>query len=306
MLNEQPPEVQPPDVKSERRVHPLEREAPPSKMPGSGEEPPRRQVTLHIPSVRPLVTYSLLAVMIAIFVLRAVSPTLDIALLDWGANQRDLVLGQGEIHRLFTSIFLHASIYGAYGQFALQNSLHLIFNAYIIWAAGATIERLFGHVRYALVFILGGLAGSVLSAVLGEGTYSVGASGAVFAILGAEFVYLYQHRKLLGTGGRRQMMGLVQLAVINLLFGLLTNATDAAIRIDNWAHIGGALGGLALGFAIGPIFIVSKHPTIAGHLLAEDINPLRRRWWTLSIYSIVVMVILILARASYFPYVNGA
>jgi rhomboid protease GluP len=293
MLNEQPPDPK-------RRVHPLDRPpAPPSEQP-EGEPPRKQQVTLHIPSVRPLVTYTLLGIMIAVFVIRALSPSLDEALLLWGANSARGVLAEGEIYRLITSMFLHASIYDRFGRFALENSLHLIFNAYMLYIVGSTIERLFGHVRFALVFLLGGLAGSVFSVVLGGGL-SVGASGAVFAILGAQFVYLYQHRKLLGAGGRRQMSGLIQLLAFNLLFGFVANAASASVRIDNWAHIGGALGGIALAFGIAPLYIVRAHPELPGHLIAEDINPLRRRWWVVSAYSVALMLILIVARQAYTP-----
>lgn len=289
MLNEQPPDPK-------RRAHPLDAGAPP---PGGSPPRPKQQVTLHIPSVRPLVTYTLLGIMIGIFILRAFSPELDESLLLWGANQRSAVLGGGEIYRLFSAMFLHAGVYDQFGGFAFEGSLHLIFNAYMIYVVGSNIEKLFGHVRYTLIFLLGGLAGSIASILLGGGGYSVGASGAVFALLGAQFVYLYQHRKLLGVGGRRQMNALIQLLAINLIFGFVTNAAGAAVRIDNWAHIGGALGGLALAFGIAPLFIVRSHPEIPGHLIADDINPLRRRLWAVSAYVVVLMLILIFARQTY-------
>ena len=79
----------------------------------------------------------------------------------------------------------------------------------------------------------------------------------------------------------------------------ITNAAGAAVRIDNWAHIGGALGGLVLAFGIAPLFIVRSHPEIPGHLIADDINPLRRRLWAVSAYVVVLMLILIFARQTY-------
>ncbi len=165
---------------------------------------------LHIPSVRPTVTYALIAINVLIFVIRALSPQLDEQILLWGANNPVAVLQNGEVYRLFTSMFLHASIFDAAGGYALANSLHLIFNMYILYVIGIQVERLFGHVRFTLIYLLGGLAGSVLSAVLSSGNvYSVGASGAVFAIMAAQFVYLYQHRKLLGARGRAQMQSLI-------------------------------------------------------------------------------------------------
>ncbi|MCC6803447.1 MAG: rhomboid family intramembrane serine protease [Anaerolineae bacterium] len=291
MLNDPPPE--------RRKQHPLERDpvAPPSPDP-SGGQPPRPQVILHIPSVRPTVTYAIIALNVIVFLIRATSPQLDDQILVWGANNGRDVVTNGEVYRLLTSMFLHASIYDFRGDFALQNSLHIIFNMYILYVMGTQVERLFGHVRFAAVYLLGGLAGSVLSAVLGsDNSYSVGASGAVFAVIGAEFIYLYQHRKLLGARGRAQMRSLLYLAVINLFFGALTSVAGAGIRVDNWAHLGGLIGGSVLAFAIGPIYIVRSHPEHPNELLGDDINPLKNRYWVLSVYVIILMVILIAARS---------
>lgn len=290
MLNDPPPE--------RRKQHPLERDpAAPQGTPPGGQ-PPRQQVILHIPSVRPTVTYTIIAINVAIFLIRAISPDLNDQIFLWGANHGSDVIVNGEVYRLLTSMFLHASIYDFRGVFVPANSLHLIFNMYILYAIGTQVERLFGHVRFTAIYLLGGLAGSVLSAALGGGdSYSVGASGAVFAVIGAQFVYLYQHRKLLGTRGRAQMRSLAYLAAINLLFGAFTGLGGAAIVVDNWAHLGGLIGGLVLTWAIGPIYILSQHPEHPGELLGEDINPLKNRYWVLSIYTIALMAILIVARA---------
>lgn len=296
MLNEQPPDPK-------RRVHPLERT--PNRPPGEGgpagqNGQPRQQVTLHIPSARPLVTYAFLGIMIAVFIIRALSPTLDEQILLWGIKGDDFVLGQGEIYRLVTAMFLHTGIYTPYGTWALEGSLHLIFNGYMLFTIGASIERLFGHARFAAIFLLGGLAGSVFSLLI-EGGYGLGASGAIFALLGAELVYLYQHRKLLGARGRRQLRGVLTLLAFNVIFGFVGNAAGAAVQMGNWAHIGGFLGGLVLAVGIAPLFIVRSHPEIRGHLIAEDINPLKRRWWVISAYSVALMLILIVARQTYTP-----
>lgn len=289
MLNDPPPE--------QRKRHPLERD-PVAPTPPPDGQPPRQQVILHIPSVRPTVTYAIIAINVIVFLIRLTSPQLDEQILVWGANNGPDVVTNGEVYRLLTSMFLHASIFDFRGQFALQNSLHIIFNMYILYVIGTQVERLFGHVRFAAVYLLGGLAGSVLSAVLGaDNSFSVGASGAVFAVIGAEFVYLYQHRKLLGMRGRTQMRSLVYLAVINLFFGALTGVAGAGILVDNWAHLGGLIGGLVLAFAIGPIYIVRSHPEHPNELLGDDINPLKNRYWVLSVYVIVLMAILIAARS---------
>jgi rhomboid protease GluP len=287
MLNNPPPE--------KRRVHPLE-DTPPAAPSDPGAPQQRHPVTLHIPSVRPTVTYALLAINIAVFVVRALSPSLDSELFAWGANHQADVLANGQFYRLFTSMFLHASIYDVFGRFVFQNSLHLIFNCYILYQVGTSLERLFGHVRFALIYILGGLAGSVASAVLGDPrSYSVGASGAVFAVLGAELIYLYQHRKLLGARGRAQLQSVIVFMLINFAFGALSSLGQG-MRVDNWAHLGGVLGGAALAWFIGPIFIVRRHPEHPDALLGEDINPLKNKYWAVSVFGAALLVVLIVAR----------
>jgi rhomboid protease GluP len=291
MLNDPPPE--------RRKSHPLERE--PARPPAAPDgQPPRQQVILHIPSVRPIVTYTIIAINVAIFLIRATSPRLDAQILDWGANNSTLVLANGEIYRLLTSMFLHLGIFAnQFGTYALENAAHLLFNMYALYIIGRQIERLFGHVRFTLIYLLGGLGGSVLSVALSAAnSYSVGASGAVFAIFAAEFVYLFQHRKLLGPAGRAQMQSLIFIAIANFLVGFLTVVGGAAVQVDNWAHLGGLIGGLALTWMIGPLFIVRRHPEHPHELLGEVINPLRNRYWVLSVYIVALMVILFIARST--------
>lgn len=290
MLNNPPPE--------KRRVHPLEADRPTSPQPSPDQPPPqqRHPVTLIIPSVKPKVTYALLAINVAVFIIRALSQSLDEQFFLWGANNQTAVLVDGEFYRLFSSMFLHASIFGPRGGFALENSLHLIFNCYILYQVGTSLERLFGHTRFMLIYLLGGLAGSVASILLGgPQSYSVGASGAVFAILGAELVYLYQHRRLLGARGRAQMQSVITFMIINFAYGALTTFSST-IRVDNWAHLGGVLGGAVLAWFIGPLFIVRRHPERPNALLGEDINPLKNKYWVISVYGAVLLLVLIAAR----------
>lgn len=292
MFNNPPPE--------ERKRHPLEREPqrPPTPPPTEGApQPPRQRGILHIPTVTPNVTYVIIAINVALFLLRAASRQIDFDLLIWGANHAPDVLQNGELYRLLTSMFLHASIYSPDGGFALQNALHLIFNMYILYVEGTRTEQMFGHVRFAIIYIMGGLAGSVLSAALNDpNVYSLGASGAVFAVLGARLVFLYKHRKLFGVGGRAEMSRVMQLLVINLVFGLLSIFGGALGRIDNWAHLGGALGGAALAWIIAPFFLLKSHPQQENHVVAEDSNPLRNHYRELVLFSISLMCVLLLAR----------
>lgn len=292
MFNDPPPE--------ERKRHPLEREPQKSASPPPADgdpQPPRQRVTLHIATVRPYVTYAIIAANVLIFLIRAIDRQIDFNLLIWGANHPPDVLQNGELYRLFTSMFLHASIYTTMGGFALQNALHLIFNMYILYAEGARTEQMFGHVRFALIYFLGGLAGSVLSTALNEPeVYSLGASGAVFAVLGARWVFLYKHRRLFGVNGRIEISRVTQLLLLNLVFGLLSAFGGALGRVDNWAHLGGALGGAALAWAIAPFFVLNSHPQQKDHVVAEDINPLKNHYRELTLFAISLMGVLILAR----------
>lgn len=294
MLNDPPPEG--------RKQHPLERKPAPRPTASPTQTPtgePVQQATLHIPTVEPHVTYALLMINIVLFAARALSYDIDRQFSNWGANDAYAVFYQSEYYRLFTSMFLHSSVFVRAGSYALENSLHLFFNAYMLYVVGRSIEPLFGHIRFGLIYVLGGLTGSILSAVFGYdpnpllASVSVGASGAVFAILAAEFVYLYQHRKLLGPRARAQMRSLVWLAVINLGFGALSGLGAGQVRVDNWAHLGGMLGGLGLTWFIGPLYIPQRRPEQPGHLQAVDINPLQKKAWVVSLYSSALIAVLI-------------
>lgn len=268
--------------------HPLER--PPEPRPP--DETPRQRINLRIPSVNPTATYVLIGLNVLIFIIRAFSPDLDEQIFLWGANYAPDVLLKGEYYRLFTSMFLHASIFNLFGGYALQNSLHLILNMYILFAIGSSLERLFGHTRFLIVYLLGGLGGSVLSSLLGgQNSYSVGASGAVFAVLGGEFVYLYHHRKLMGAAGEVRRRSLIIFGVINLAFGLASTVPGSQMRVDNWAHIGGLLGGLILSWFISPILNLRAHPDHPGEILGEDVNPLSKKYWVVSVYATALVIL---------------
>lgn len=279
-------EPQPPEQPA-RRPHPLEYRPPPPEA-----APPRQRINLRLPAVAPYVTYALIVINALVFLLRAFSRDVDLDLLLWGANQGDAVLRGGEYYRLLTSMFLHASIFDRAGGYAFANALHLIFNMYILYGVGMSLERVFGHLRFGIIYLLGGLSGSVLSALLGGlENFSVGASGAVFAILGAEFVFLYYHRRLMGAAGRARRSSLIAFGIINLLFGLASNVPGSQLRVDNWGHVGGLAGGLILAWFISPIFNLRAHPAHPGELLGEDTNPLSRRYWVVSVYATVLVVL---------------
>lgn len=299
-MSDQPP---PPP----KRPHPLE--APPPRPNPASPPPPNpssgkarvplgpNQILLRIPTVQPYVTYVLIAINVVIFAIRAFSPALNLQLVELGANNQTAVLVNGEFHRLLTSMFLHAGLLDARGQLQAQNALHLVFNMYALWVIGGPQERMFGHLRFGLIYLLGGLTGSVASALLGgPDAFSIGASGAVFAVFGAEFIFWYRHRLLFGAGGRARLRSLASLLVINLVFGLLANAGDGPFRIDNLAHIGGMVGGIILTWFLGPFYNLRRDAERPMEFIAEDTNPLRNNVAVVVLYVSALMLALIAGR----------
>lgn len=290
-----------------KRPHPLEappprptNAPPPTPNPSSGRARVPvgpNQILLRIPTVQPYLTQILIGINVIIFALRAFSPVLNTQLVELGANNQTAVLVNGEFHRLLTAMFLHAGLVDARGQLQAANALHLVFNMYALWIIGAPQERMFGHLRFGLIYLLGGLTGSVASALLGgPDAYSIGASGAVFAIFGAEFVFWYRHRKLFGAGGRARLRSLASLLIINLLFGFIANAGNGPFRIDNLAHIGGMVGGLILTWFLGPYYNLRQDPQHPMEFIAEDTNPLKNNVAVIVLYVSALLVALIAGR----------
>lgn len=142
-------------------------------------------------------------------------------------------IAQGEWWRLFTAMFLHVGI------------LHLIFNMYAIFAIGPLVEGYYGSLRFALIYLIGGLFGSLASYAFSP-SISAGASGAVFAIAAAAAVYFFRYRENFGARGRAILQNMLVVLGANLVFGIIQPG------IDNWGHFGGMVGGLALGWALLP------------------------------------------------------
>ncbi|MFW5696184.1 MAG: rhomboid family intramembrane serine protease [Phototrophicaceae bacterium] len=283
MMNEPPSDQD----RKPRRPHPLE--APPTSDASDQQGGPRPQrVMLHMPVVKPYAVWVLIGfnALIYIVVQFLIADSLQQQeVYQWAWNNHTAVLQFGEYHRLLTSMFLHS----------LDSPFHIVFNMFALYAIGITVERFFGHTRFLVVYFLGGLTGSIFSVLLSPAdVVSVGASGAVFAIFGAEMVFLYNHRKLFGEMARTQFRQLVVIALLNFAFGIFSTLSASGTAIDNWAHIGGFIGGGVITWFIGPILIPRRHPTQPGALTIEDINPLNQRYQPLLAY-VSVMLLLLLA-----------
>ena len=123
-----------------------------------------------------MVTQALLLLNVGVFVVMAVQgiaidpPTQ--ALVDRGANYAPLTLGD-QPWRLVTALFLHSGLW------------HIAFNMWCLWDLGAICESLYGHVTFAAVYLISGIGSSLASVWWHPAVPSVGASGAVFGIVGA-------------------------------------------------------------------------------------------------------------------------
>ena len=202
---------------------------------------------------------------------------------DYANSKPEIV--EGEYYRLFTSMFLHVDLG------------HLISNGLGLFIFGTTIEQLFGHTRFLLIYILGGLAGSLASFVISGGS-SVGASGAVFAVFGALAAYFLTHRNLYGKVAIQQLRSMAVLAAINLAIGVASNVVPGStIRIDNAAHVGGAIGGLLLAWWISPRYERRMGINTMGQPFEQLIDTSRLSRWlpAVGIYVLVLVAILVAA-----------
>lgn len=174
---------------------------------------------------------------ILVFVAQMVRP----AITGWGMKRSDRILAGRELYRLVTPMFLHGSIF------------HLFTNMVSLQRTGGDLEKLFGPGRFVASYLVAGVAGNYLSAVKSPNP-SLGASGAVFGVFGAYFVFLSRNEWLLGSYGQAMTNSIIQTIGMNLVLGAMNP------MIDNWGHLGGALGGAAMAYVFGPRLYLTDLP----------------------------------------------
>ena len=174
------------------------------------------------------VTYTLIALNIVIFILSAIFSknilSIDTyVLINMGAKVNELI-NHGQVWRLLTCAFLHGGI------------MHIAFNMYALKIIGSEVEYAYGRKKYLIIYFISALGGSAFSYIFSPYSISVGASGAIFGLLGAMLVFGYKNKERIGKG---YMMNIIQVLVINILIGVTLS------NIDNFAHLGGAIAGAA-------------------------------------------------------------
>ncbi|KAJ7969997.1 Rhomboid-like protein [Quillaja saponaria] len=156
------------------------------------------------------------------------SPTLE----KLGALEWVKVVHKHQAWRLVTCMWLHAGI------------IHLLANMLSLIFIGIRLEQQFGFVRIGLIYLLSGFGGSILSSLFIRNNISVGASGALFGLLGAMLSELITNWTIYSNKAAA-LLTLLVIIVINLGIGILP-------RVDNFAHIGGFLTGVLVGFILLP------------------------------------------------------
>ena len=162
----------------------------------------------------------------------------------FGANLKSAVKA-GEIYRLITCAFLHAGI------------LHLIFNMYALYVIGHQVETYLGKFKFTCVYLISALSGSLMSCIFTD-ALSVGASGAIFGLLGSLLYFGYHYRLYLNDVLRTQIIPVI---IINLIFGFVVSG------VDNAAHIGGLIGGYLATMALGIPGKAKKQEKINGSIV---------------------------------------
>jgi len=225
---------------------------------------PSQPSTRVVQRPRPPVTTAIMAINVAVFVgmlLRGVSPIEPTSpqLLQWGADWGPLSL-DGQPWRMLTSVFVHVGI------------IHIGLNMWCLWNLGILAERIFDRWTYLLIYLACGLFGNLASLWWHPVTVGAGASGAIFGVAGALIAAFYLGQlPIPKTAMRQTLRSLLTFAAYNLFFGA------AVPGIDNSAHVGGLISGLALGAAM------SKY------LMAPAETRRRRRFFVFAVAAVLLV-----------------
>ena len=196
-------------------------------------------------SKKPYITYFIMMICILLYIIPKLLGNYDQIIYDYGLIGE--AVKNGDFFRLITSEFLHAS------------AVHLLVNMYSLYIIGTQIESFLGKKKYILIYLMSAVFASLLSITLGDLTsISIGASGAIFGLLGSLLYFGYHYRVYLGNVIKSQIIPII---VLNLIIGFSIQG------IDNFAHIGGLVGGVLVTKALGVDEKSSLADKINGYIL---------------------------------------
>lgn len=202
----------------------------------------------HIESVfkmkYPIVTYLLIALNVILYVIPVLTNSYDVIINNLCVYGP--LIKAGQYYRIITGAFLHGGI------------LHLAFNCYALYVIGSQLESYLGKVRYLIIYLFSAVTASLFSMIFNSNP-SIGASGAIFGLMGALVYFGYHYRVYLGNVLKSQIIPLI---LFNLLIGALSTG------IDNFAHIGGLIGGLLITSALGIKYKSSTSQMVNGWILS--------------------------------------
>jgi rhomboid protease GluP len=193
-------------------------------------------------------------------------------LIHWGGNFSPLTM-DGQTWRLLSAMFMHAGF------------THLAFNMVALYLFGRTVERIHGPLPYLALYLMAGLAGGIATLLTKPAVVGVGASGAIFGLMGLLVAFFLADRSFLSPQSRKSL--LINAAVFS---GYYLVQGFGKAGIDNAAHMGGLLCGLLTGYVVGtparldtsaqgrasrllPALGLATALVLAGYGLAPDIRP---------------------------------
>ncbi len=192
---------------------------------------------------RPILTYALIIVNVAIFVGTLATGTFGQSIEEFGMRPAEVLEGR-QLHTLFTSMFLHGGI------------LHILFNMWYLWIFGDNIEDILGRGKFILFYLGTGLVASLVHTFSDPGSMipTIGASGAIAGVLGA-YMILYPWARVHTAVIFFIMIHLVMVPavviiglwfVLQVLSASVLWAAGTTAGVAYWAHIGGFLAGMLL------------------------------------------------------------
>lgn len=257
-------------------VDPEAHEAPVETTPVTeGIQPP----SFYIPLAKPWVSRTIIAINLIVFAAtlgyelivyrNLFGPNYIEVLYTFGMKSNFDILN-GEVWRLFTAMFLHIG------------AIHLISNLIGLLMLGPIIEGHFGHWRFAAIYLLGGLLGSIASFAFSP-ALSAGASGAIFGLLGATLLYFYRFRENFGRQGRDILQSMFVVLVLNLFVGVSAN------NVDNWGHVGGLVGGFLMTAGLLPHYRLPDAIVPGRQPLVRERHVQREIVWTVLYVGFLIL-----------------
>lgn len=193
----------------------------------------------------PYITYGLIAVCAILYFVPILFGKYDWLVANFSIYPSAIRIG--EYYRLLTAAFLHG------------NLLHLLFNCYALFVIGSQVESFLGKGKYLVIYLFSAITASLMSMLFLGNNLSLGASGAIFGLMGALVYFGYHYRVYLGNVMKSQIVPLI---LFNLLLGFMLTG------IDNFAHIGGLIGGVLMTIALGIKYKSSNFEKVNGWIIS--------------------------------------